>query len=233
MQTSYRWYRIRVHGRRVPAAGFVEKLLAHRADTTFHRVEEGASEQMMCVSRSEVWVERLDGLGGIVRDRIESISAIRFSIVEFREAIVLRVASPPRNIQPMMAALEMALGFGLSVKPIVVQLNGDSAVLRAADTKKLVSLKVTNVVIAHDCLARMEFASKEGLDPKQISALAGLTYRIEHVKYELALQTVKGNVSASAHGLVRIGGALSHFIRHLIEQDVFTQAVPEAAGKAV
>ena len=229
MPTSYRWYRLRVRG--VDGASEIEeRLLAYSGEASFRRLTD-QTEQMVCAYGAEIWVDRFDGDGGLIRERVEGVATVQFSLID-KSDIVMRVANPPRNLRVLMSALEEALDFRLSVTPLVVTLEGNSAVIASVDVRKLTSLKVHNVVVGNDCVARMEFASKDGLRIEDLHPIVGLDYQITHVRYDLEHDAVKGTLVMACNGLVRIGGALSPYLRQMVEVDVFCVAAQRHGSSA-
>lgn len=218
MQTNYRWYSIKLAGDPISKRLITKKAPSIGGDAWFQL--DAASGEFRFFKRNEIFVEQYDASGNVAYQKIEGVSSTRFSVIEADACTVLRILNPGRNMQSMMSALELALGFGFSAKAVAFDVWQNSSLLRKADIKKLVSLKVTNVAISSDCVGRMEFASKEGINLESIPMLRKLSYKQELVKYELIYKGVRGHFSATSVGLVKIGVGLSPFILDLLERDV-------------
>jgi hypothetical protein len=202
VQTAYRWYRIKLGGSSIEKKTFAKKVAALNGDAWF-QIDDADGGEFRFFKRNEVWVEQYDRSGQSTRQRVEGDSSTSFCVLTGQDLTILRVQNPGRNMQFLMSALENALGFGFSAKPLAMGSWAASAVLRRADVSKLVSLKITNVAVRADCVGRMEFASKEGIATESIPFLRNLSFKQELVKYELIYKGSRGHFSATSGGLVR------------------------------
>ena len=132
----------------------------------------------------------------------------------------LRIENPGRNVRDLLNALEALVGMGFTVRPIVFDKGQPSTVFRSVDASKLVGLKVVGAVLADDLVARMEFASKEGMVIEKMNVLNGLKYKVEHAVFELVLGGLKGQISFAANGTVKISGQVAPKLVSLVEKDL-------------
>lgn len=109
---------------------------------------------------------------------------------------------------------------GFTVKPVVFDKGQPSTVFRSVDASKLVGLKVVGAVVADDLVARMEFASKEGMVVENMTVLDGLKYKVEHAVFELSIGGLKGQIAFAANGTVKISGQVAPMLVGLVEQDL-------------
>lgn len=219
MQTTYRWYHIKFNGVDVTPKDFAKRISKVKGDYWF-RLEDEEAYEYKFFRRSEVWVDQFDRAGNITRERVEGIISTSFSLVPASGSAILRVENPGRNMQFLLSAIEGAFGFGFSSKPLTGGAGFGATLLRRVDVSKLVSLKITNVAITRDCVARMEFASKEGISAERIPILKKLEYKQDSAKYELIYGGVRGHFAVSSSGLVRVGGPLARFILQALEQEL-------------
>lgn len=119
-----------------------------------------------------------------------------------------------------MDALELMAGMGFTSKPVQFDQERPTTFFASLSTSKLVGLKVVGAVIADDLVARMEFASKEGMDPTEMHVLRGLKYRVDLAVYEVIHQGVRGQVSFASSGMVKISGHIAPRLVGLIEADL-------------
>ena len=110
---------------------------------------------------------------------------------------------------------------GFTVKPVVFDKDQPSTVFRSADASKLLGLKVVGAVVADDLVARMEFASKEGMVIENMTVLDGLKYKVSYAVFELVLGGLKGQIAFAANGTVRVGGQAAPKLLSLVEQDLY------------
>jgi len=221
VQATYRWYSIKMMGQPIALGALRKKLRTFKSTDCWFDEELGSEEMAFrFFKRTEVLIEQYDASGKQTYSKVESVTAVTIVLVESQSHTLLRVCNPGRNMQALMMALQRVMGFGFSSKGVIFESLCPHSVLQRVDVSKLVGLKLTNVAVTSDCVGRMEFASKEGMNLSGFPLLKGLKYKQDHVKYELLHKGVRGHVSLSASGLVRIGGALTPLILSLVERDV-------------
>jgi hypothetical protein len=153
-------------------------------------------------------------------EEVASVSFTDFSIISVEGAIFLRVANPGRSLRDLLNGLETIIGFGFTSKPIMLKKLNMTAVFEAVDSVKMVGLKVSGAVINKDLVARIEFASKQGISVEKMKFLDGLKYAVEASAYELVYQGLRGQLAFSSSGLVKVSGSLAPRLVNLIEQDL-------------
>lgn len=222
MQKRYRWFRIHLPALAQDLAALV---LMRPFDSTspfgFATVPGdlgGTSYRFLW--RSRVVVTRLDVEGIPTYEQIDSVSFTDFVLVTVADLIFLRIENPSRNIRDLLNALETLVGIGFTVKPVVFDKGRPSTVFRSVDASKLVGLKVVGAVVADDLVARMEFASKEGMEIENMTVLDGLKYKVDHAVFELVLGGLKGQIAFAANGTVKISGQLAPKLLSLVERDL-------------
>ena len=222
MQTRYRWFRIQLPDR---ARDFAALVATRSFDLTspsgFARVPGGVGgTSYRFLWRSRVVVTRLDAEGVPTYEQIDSVSFTDFALVTVADLTFLRIENPGRNVRDLLNALETLVGMGFTVKPVVFDKGQPSTVFRSVDASKLVGLKVVGAVLADDLVARMEFASKEGMVVENMNVLDGLKYKVEHAVFELAIGGLKGQIAFAANGTVKISGQVAPMLVGLVEQDL-------------
>lgn len=221
MDSTYRWYRLRMTGNPITPADLRRKLLRSGTDDAWFANSENFSNGIRFFRKSNLSIEKYDSNGALSLHTVEAVSSTEILIAEGKTCTVLRVQSPGRSMRPLFAFLEKTFGYGFSVAPVTFD-KEPAQVFHEADVKRLVSLKVTDVALRPNCVARMEFVSREGLDLKSISFLQGISYRKDFTKYELVYNGLRGNLSFSVSGLIKVSGAASELIMGLLEQEVLS-----------
>lgn len=222
MQTRYRWFRIQLPAR----VRDLTTLVATRSfDSTsmsgFAYVPGGVGgPSYRYLWRSRVVVTRLDAEGVPTYEQIDSVSFTDFALVAVADLTFLRIENPSRNVRDLLNALETLVGMGFTAKPVVFEKGQPSTVFRSVDASKLVGLKVVGAVLADDLVARMEFASKEGMVVENMTVLDGLKYKVEHAVFELGIGGLKGQIAFAANGTVKISGKVAPKLIGLVEQDL-------------
>lgn len=77
------------------------------------------------------------------------------------------------------------------------------------ESAKLTGLSVSGAVVDQDLVAKLEFASKKGMDVEKIRWLRGLEYKIDSSAFEVTYRGLKGQVVLSSGGTVKVSGPLS------------------------
>jgi len=222
MQTRYRWFRIQLPARARDLATLVATRSFDSTSTSgFARVPDGVGGlSYRFLWRSRVVVTRLSAEGIPTYEQIDSVSFTDFALVAVADLTFLRIENPGRNVRDLLNALETLVGMGFTVKPVVFDKGQPSTVFRSVDASKLVGLKVVGAVLADDLVARMEFASKEGMLIENMTVLDGLKYKVEHAVFELVLGGLKGQIAFAANGTVKISGQVAPKLVGLVEQDL-------------
>lgn len=222
MLTRYRWFRIQLPARARNLAELVAKCPFESTSAYgFVRASSGVGgASYRFLWRSRLVVTKLDAEGSPTYEQIESISFTDFEVIELDDLTFLRVQNPGRNIRDLLNALETVVGMGFTAKPVVFDKERPSTVFSSVDSSRLVGLKVVGAVLADDLVARMEFASKEGMVVENMAVLAGLKYKVELAAFELVLSGLKGQVAFAANGTVKISGQIAPKLINLIEQDL-------------
>lgn len=222
MQTRYRWFRIQLPAQARDLATLVDARSFDSTSTSgFARVPGGVGEpSYRFLWRSRVVVTRLDPDGVPTYEQIDSVSFTDFALVEVAGLTFLRIENPGRNVRDLLNALETLVGMGFTVKPVEFDKGQPYTVFRSVDASKLVGLKVVGAVLADDLVARMEFASKQGMVVENLTVLDGLKYKVEHAVFELVLGGLKGQIAFAANGTVKISGQVAPKLVGLVEQDL-------------
>ncbi|EEG06773.1 hypothetical protein [Pseudogulbenkiania ferrooxidans] len=222
MLTRYRWYRIQFPRSNVDLNGILaSRPLTQNASFGFLRVEGViGSPKFRFLWRTKIVVTRLDDEGTPSYEEVASVSFTDFVIIVVGGVTFLRIENPGRNIRDLLNALESIVGFGFTSKPLTFDKVKPTSVFEHVEVTKLVGLKVIGAVIDEDLVARMEFASKQGMIVENMKLLDGLRYKVDCAVFELIYEGIRGQVTFASSGVVKISGQLAPRLVHLIEQDL-------------
>jgi hypothetical protein len=222
MLIRYRWYRIQLPRGDLDLADIVaERPLTQDASFGFSRLEgDIGAPKFRFLWRMKVIVTRLDDEGTPSYEDVASVSFTDFAIVSIDGTTFLRVENPGRNIRDLLNAIESLVGLGFTSKPITFDKAKPTTIFESVETTKLVGLKVVGAVIDEDLVARMEFASKQGMIIEKMKLLDGLIYKIDSAVYELIYEGLRGQVAISSSGVVKVSGQLAPRLVYLIEHDL-------------
>ena len=154
-------------------------------------------------TESSFGFSRLDGILGESRFRFlwrSKLVVTRFDFVLFaiEGKNYLRLENPCRNLRDLMNAIESLTGRGFTCKPVTFEKSKPFTLFEQVEVTKLVGLKIVDAVVENHLVARMEFASKQGMIVEQMSLLKNLKYTIESAIFEVLYEGVKGQVSFTA-----------------------------------
>lgn len=220
MQIRYRWFRIQLPARTRDLATIIANCPFESSSTYGFAQASRGDDSYRYLWRSRVVVTKLDAEGIPTYEQVDSVSFTDFAIVEVGDLIFLRVENAGRNIRDLLNTLETLVGMGFTAKPVTFDKERPSSVFDSVDSSKLVGLKIVGAVISDDLVARMEFASKEGMVIESMDVLTGLKYKVEHAMFELVLSGVRGQIAFAANGTVKISGQIAPKLVDLVEQDL-------------
>jgi len=221
MLTRYRWYRIQFPRRDISLSTIIgERPLTPNTASGFSRIDDalGASK-FRFFWRTKVMVTRFDD-GRPIYEEIASVSFTDFAIVQIAGSNFLRIENPSRNVRDLLNALESLIGLGFTSKALTFEKSKPTTIFESVASAKLIGLKVVGAVIDEDLVARMEFASKQGMIVENMKLLADLRYHVDSAVFELVFEGVRGQVAFASSGVVKISGQLAPRLVQLIELDL-------------
>jgi len=193
-----------------PAAGF-----------GFSSIEDPNSSSIYrFLWRTKIVATILDESGAPVYQEIDSISFTDFSIVSIDGQTFLRVENPGRSIRELLNALESIIGLGFTSKLVTFEHVRPTTIFEKIKTVRLIGFKVLGVVLDEDLVARMEFASKQGMTLAQMKFLEGRPYKVDSATYEMVHEGIRGQLSFLSNGTVKVSGQLAPKLMQLIEKDL-------------
>jgi len=222
MLTRYRWYRIQMPlGNNDLPKMISDNPLKQDASFGFSNIpDEFGNHKYRFLWRTKVAVTRFDDEGTPFYEEVASVNFTDFAIVLVEGTTFLRIENPGRNIGELMNSLESILGLGFTSKALTFEKTRPTTVFENVDSIKLVGLKVVGAVIDDDLVARIEFASKQGMIVENMKLLDDLRYKIDTSTYELVYEGIRGQLVLTSSGLAKIRGQLAPRLVYLIEQDL-------------
>ena|GEM_PF-4590361 len=218
--TRLKWYRIRVTG--APGA-FLRRIKATKfsvdANSGFLPAFEGATgaNNLRFLWRSSVVAMSFDEAGNRTSQTFNSIEQITLNLYPSSDFLWMRITDPPRGTRELFSALERVGGMGMSIEPEVFTPKQQAQMLKRCDDYRLVGLRGVGTSTEHRVVARIELASKEGIEPERLLFLDQLQFAADHSSYEIVEQGLKGQVTFTATGAVRITGGILPFILSQLE----------------
>ena len=224
--TRYRWFRL---GLPTSFHRFTKRIertpMAPGAEFGFVQMESrNDRRRFRHLQRSKVSIAVLDAEGNSTQQVIDSVESVEFEAFEAGDVSFLRMDAPPRSARGFFNSLEQISGLGFSAEPVVFGAKQQRAVLRRVDTRRMTALKGLGNDISAKLVARIEIASKEGLEPEKLGFLSGLGLKIDHSTFEVTYEMLKGQITFAASGQVRIGGPLEPYLLACIESWLIADA---------
>jgi hypothetical protein len=209
MQMKYKWYTLRFSEK----IKDIDQLILARPFLTnsifgFSRASSSERGQFTLTWRTSVAVQTIDQSGEPSIVSVDGVDQINFSVSDQKRFFLLRLEST-KAFGRLLDALEEITGTSSTVAPIEMSMRAAEVVLSHATSTKLVGLKVSGAALNEDLVARLEFASKNGMTERKIGLLKGLRYKTEQATYEVLLQGLTGRISFNASGFVRLSGRLA------------------------
>ncbi len=226
MQLRCRWYRIHLPKGTPDLSALLERYpLGPDVSQGFSTVTGAWGQQLnRFLWRSKVVITLVGDDGEPQYQEVATVNFTDFAVLNVDGEMFFRIENPGRSIRDLLNTLESLVGLGFTCKPVTFAKKKPTLVLESVDVAKLIGLKVTDVVLDKDLLARMEFRSKEGINPEKLTVLNGVPHKTDSASYELVYGGVKGILQFSSTGMVKVGGQLAPRLIYLIEQNL-TQLV--------
>lgn len=222
MSTKYKWFRI---GFSQAEIDFLSLASRHpfrpKSEYGFSQITgEATTSDYRFLWRSELTITNYGRNGLPKYERIQTVNFVDFSYIVRNGTSYLRLENPGRNVRNLLNALEAMLGFGFTAQLLAFDKHTPKTVFKGTDFVRLTSAKLVGAVVNQDVVARIEFASKEGMALDKLAILSGLNYKTDFASYELSYRGVRGNFSYSTAGVVKIGGQLAPRLLALLETDL-------------
>lgn len=222
MRSRFRWYRIQLPSGSPDLPSIIARHpFVPSANQGFTIVEGSLGTSVFrFLWRSKVIITQFDDSGSASYQEVATINYTDFGIVSIDSMTFLRIENPGRSIRDLLNAIESVAGLGFTCRPVTFENAKPTTVFQYLDVIKLIGLKVIDAVIAEDLVARMEFASKQGITHDKLSILEGISHKIETASYELIYEGIKGQLAFTLNGVVKVSGQLAPKLVHLVERDL-------------
>lgn len=223
MQTKIKWYRLFIPEKperwsRV-LASFSDGLSSGRGQF-MPNGQDGGVQHFRFRWTSDVPVESLSSAGEPILVKVKKVDAVDFSLADHDGFTLMRVANAPRSLSLLLNGLGDAFGLGFESSTITYEKRMPLGVLAEVDESRLTGAKLKNVVMGQDAVGRIEIASKRGLRLSDLAPISGIYYQVDTLSYEVLYRSVRGQLSVTAGGLVKIGGRLMPLLIDRVEKEV-------------
>ncbi len=220
----YKWYQI---GLPTSHAEFLSLLKNggtgdHNQGEFKFRSEEDEHSHFVFLLKSTISRIVMDSYGNTSTELIPSYSLCEIALFESKENSWLRIVNGPRSARDLLNRMEALVGFGFSVEPVTFLQKNRLPKLPKGSEHKLISLRALKPIPAENALARIEAASKDGIDLLSFSLLSDSPYSLEQLTFEVAYAGIRGQISVTNNGVIKIGGQLAPLLLDTVESDIIS-----------
>lgn len=172
--------------------------------------------------RSAIVAVGFDDNGIRTTQTFNSVEQLSISFLQVGDVLFLRLTDPPRATRELFNALELAGGIGMSIQPYIFSPRQQARMLNHCDDFSLIGLRGVGISSRHHVVARIELASKDGINIKLLPFLDELKFNPDQSSYEVMQEGIKGQVTFTVSGAVRITGGVLPFVVSQLENQLGT-----------
>lgn len=215
MISRYKWYQVRLPCS-VPDLFTKLRVVGYDNSSTTGFLTNESESSFRYIWSSTINAVRLDSDGNAEYQQVATVNSQSVTVLHERSTI-FRFESPARSMREVLNALERAVGFGFVCEQIVISDSLVQKALEKATSRTLNSLKVSGAIPQANSLARIELASKVGINPESVKLLGLAEFIVDAASYEVTYKGLKGQVGFSRSAACKISGPLTPFILSNIE----------------
>lgn len=181
--------------------------------------------------RSSIVTVGFDDFGNQIRNVFNNVEQISVRFLRSGDRLFIRIVDPPRTTRELFNMLEFAAEGGISVEHHVFSSKDQSIILKKFDSYRLVGIRGTGSSVEHRFVARVELASKDGIQLDRLKFLQKLQFSADHSSYEVMEDGFVGQLTFMRTGLVRVGGAILPYVVAQLEQLLMDGESNEGGGE--
>ncbi|MDZ7888692.1 MAG: hypothetical protein U5M72_05360 [Pseudomonas sp.] len=215
MISRFKWYVVRVP---FSVEELLQRLAQSRYEPSLHTgfIVNIPERSFQFLWRTSIYATSIDLDGISKQDEVVSICSQKVKILG-NDQLIFRMEDPPRSSKELLNSLDKILGFGFSCEQIFVtdQVVKDS--IKTFQTITLNSLKLSGSISSISATARIEIASKVGINPESIGGF-GLSHSVVDAgSYSVRYKGLTGQVGFTRSGICKLSGDLTPRIQAYIE----------------
>jgi hypothetical protein len=220
MISRFKWYAVRL-----PCS--VEQALQKLEDSRYEPTQrmgfivEPGERSFQFFWKTTLYATMIDRDGTSRRDEITSVCSQKVQILS-EERVIFRMEDPPRSSKELLNSLDKIFGFGFSCEQIFVTDELIRHSVKSFQSLTLNTLKLSGAITSIAALARVEIASKVGIDQQSIENLGLSQSVVDAGTYSVRYKGVTGQVGFTRTGMCKISGDLAEKIKTNIENTLLT-----------
>lgn len=215
MISRFKWYSVRLPCTVEEALDRLDAFKYHVGQEAGFVVDRAAGS-FEYYWRTPMYLTSIDEDGEAVRSEVFSLSRQKVELIKGRR-LIFRIQDPPRSSKELFNMLEKTLGFGFGATALAV---GDATLKQAIKEFKSValnSIKFSGGISEASALARVEVASKRGLEMSLLDRFSLDGRTVESASYSVMTKGISGQVGFTRSGICKISGDLAPLILSKVE----------------
>ncbi|WP_116866822.1 hypothetical protein [Pseudomonas syringae] len=182
-------------------------------------IVDAGERSFQFIWKTSIYATVIDSSGSSSREEITSVCSQKIQVLG-EEQIFFRLEDPPRSSKELLNALDKIIGFGFSCEQVVVTDELIRNSIEPFHSITLNTLKLSGAISSIAAIARVEIASKEGIDQESIENFGLSQSLIEAGTYSVRYKGSSGQVGFTRTGLCKISGELTARIKASIESNL-------------
>jgi hypothetical protein len=215
MISRFKWYAVQVP---CSVEELLHRLARSRYEPTLHTgfIVDTPERSFQFFWRTSIYATTIDLDGVSKQDEVVSICSQKVKILG-TDRLIFRMEDPPRSSKELLNNLDKILGFGFSCQQILVtdQIVRDS--IKTFQAITLNSLKLSGSISSISAIARVEIASKVGINPESIEGFGLSQSVVDAGSYSVRYKGLTGQVGFTRTGICKLSGDLTPRIQACIE----------------
>lgn len=222
MISRFKWYAVRLP---CPPGEAFEKLEQHRyePDKTSGFIVDPTERSFHFFWKTSFYANTLNSDGESHKEEVLSLSSQKVTVLG-DECIVFRTQDPPRSSREMLNALDKVFGFGFTCEQIFITEKLVRASIESFEAITLNTVKLSGAISSISAVARVEIASKVGIDQMSISNFGLSDPVIDAGTFSVRYRGSTGQVGFTRSGVCKISGELAPRLQAMIESKILKNA---------
>lgn len=214
----FRWYRLNLPSSFSEFTSVLDnKKIQEINSCGFFDISDGWGKKYKYFYKNKLAISQIDANGDEKKTFVETIDSFVLKIFEVRKEVYIRIEDPPRSLRDFMNNIELIAGFGFSAIPILFTRDEQTKIIRDGYSFKVIGLKGVGSKKDPKIVARIEIASKETINIKEIDFLQEINFQPDHISYEIDSNFTRSQITFTSSGVVKINGNLEDDLIERIE----------------
>lgn len=215
MISRFKWYCVRLP---CSVSEVLQKLEESRYDPSQRTgfIVDTGQRSFQFFWKTTIYATVIDSDGTSRSNEISSVCSQKVQILG-EQQIIFRLEDPPRSSKELLNALDKIIGFGFSCEQILVTDELIRHSIESFQSITLNTLKMSGSISSIAAIARVEIASKEGIDQKSIDNFGLSQSVVDAGTYSVRFKGLTGQVGFTRTGMCKISGELAARIKACIE----------------